>query len=170
MRELTPDLVQHIIDGAYWMRRPGVNAEVVIAFSGAVAPEAVEAAGLLSEDRRDIGLLAITSADRLNAGWSAAQRDRQEGNTSATSHIEQLLAPLSRDCGIVTVIDGHPAALAWLGSAHGHRLQCLGVEHFGQTGSIDDLYRHYRIDTNAILDAAETLTPGRPVRYRKSRV
>jgi pyruvate dehydrogenase E1 component len=170
LRELTLDLEQHIIDGAYWMRRPGANAEVVIAFSGAVAPEAVEAAGLLGEDRRDIGLLAITSADRLNAGWSATQRDRQDGNRSATSHIEQLLAPLSRDCGIVTVIDGHPAALAWLGSVHGHRLQCLGVEHFGQTGSIDDLYRHYRIDTNAILDAAETLTPGRPVRYRKSRV
>ena len=77
------------------------------------------------------------------------------------SHIEKLLAPLPRDCGIVTVIDGHPAALGWLGSVRGHRVEALGVEQFGQTGTIDDLYRHYGIDANAIIDAAESLTVGR---------
>ena len=73
------------------------------------------------------------------------------------SHIEKLLAPLPRDCGIVTVIDGHPATLGWLGSVRGHRVEALGVEHFGQTGTIDDLYRHHGIDANAIIDAAESL-------------
>ena len=81
------------------------------------------------------------------------------------SHIERLLAPLSRDCGIVTVIDGHPAALGWLGSVRGHRVEALGVEHFGQTGSIADLYRHYGIDANAIIAAAQAIAPGRPIRY-----
>ncbi|MGA7716697.1 MAG: transketolase, partial [Bradyrhizobium sp.] len=83
------------------------------------------------------------------------------------SHIEKLLAPLPRGCGLVTVIDGHPATLAWLGGVRGHRLEALGVEHFGQTGTIDDLYRHYGIDANAIIDAAESLTAGAPVRHRK---
>ena len=89
----------------------------------------------MAEDRRDVGLLAITSADRLNAGWTAAERARQRGSHMARSHIERLLAPLSRDCGIVTVLDGHPATLAWLGGVHGHRRRSLGVEHFGQTGT-----------------------------------
>ena len=70
------------------------------------------------------------------------------------SHVERLLAPLSRDCGIVTVIDGHPATLAWLGSVHGHRLRALGVEHFGQTGTVQDLYRHFGIDLLEAPDAA----------------
>jgi pyruvate dehydrogenase E1 component len=86
------------------------------------------------------------------------------------SHVDKLLGPLPRDCGIVTVIDGHPAALGWLGSVRGHRLEALGVEHFGQTGSIDELYRHYGIDANAIIDAAENLTVGAPVRHRKMAV
>ena len=34
----------------------------------------------------------------------------------------------------------------------------------GQTGDIDELYSHYRIDAAAILDAAEQIAPGRPVR------
>ncbi len=84
------------------------------------------------------------------------------------SPIEKLLAPLPRDCGIVTVIDGHPAALGWLGSVRGHRVEALGVEHFGQTGTIGDLYRNYGIDANAIIDAAETVTVGAPVRHRQN--
>jgi pyruvate dehydrogenase E1 component len=68
-------------------------------------------------------------------------------------------------CGIVTVLDGHPATLAWLGAVHGHAVRPLGVEHFGQTGSIADLYRHYGIDAKAIVAAAAMLTPGRPIRH-----
>ena len=167
-RAMTPELAQSIIDGAYWLRPPGPNADSVIAFTGAVAPEAIEAVGLIAEDRRDVGLLAITSADRLNAGWQAAERARQRGQADATCHIERLLAPLSRDCGIVTVIDGHPATLAWIGGVFGHRVRALGVEHFGQTGTIQDLYRHHGIDANAISHAAQTASRGRPLRYLRA--
>lgn len=170
-RIMTPDLQQGITDGAYWLRKPGPNAEVVIAYTGAVAPEAIEATGFIGESRRDIGLLAITSADRLHAGWTAARKLRRDRRgVQHLSHIERLLAPLPRDCGIVTVIDGHPSALGWLGSVRGHRVEALGVEQFGQTGSIADLYRHYGIDANAIIDAAESLTTGAPVLHRKMAV
>ena len=169
-REITPALAQDMIKGAYWLRKPGANAECVIAYTGTVATEAIEAAGLMAEDRRDIGVLAVTSADRLNAGWTAAERARRHGDYFAESHIEALLAPLPRHCGIVSVIDGHPATLAWLGSVHGHRVSALGVEHFGQTGTIDDLYRHHGIDTDSIIEAAEALSPRRPVRLRRPMV
>ncbi len=167
-REMTPELRHAIVDGAYWMREPGPNCQVVVAYTGAVAPEAIQAVGLMAEDRRDVGLLAVTSADRLNAGWTAAQRARERGLVHARSHIEKLLADVPSNCGIVTVLDGHPATLAWLGAVHGHQTRPLGVEHFGQTGSIPDLYRHYGIDANAIVAAAATLTPGRPIRHLKA--
>jgi pyruvate dehydrogenase E1 component len=170
-RLMGPELQKDIAEGAYWLRKPGPNAEVVVAYTGAVAPEAIEATGFIGESRRDVGLLAITSVDRLHSGWTAARQLRRDRRgVQHLSHVEKLLAPLPRDCGIVTVIDGHPAALGWLGSVRGHRVEALGVEHFGQTGTIDDLYRHYGIDANAIIDAAESLTAGRPVLHRKMAV
>ena len=57
------------------------------------------------------------------------------------------------------------AADAWLGSVAGHRTRALGVEHFGQTGTIGDLYRHYGIDADAIMAAAQAMAPGRPLRH-----
>ena len=151
---------QGAIDGAYWLRPPGPNCDVVIAYQGAVAPEAIAAAGLIGEHRRDVGVLAVTSADRLNAGWTAAQRARARGNRAARSHIETLLGDLPRDCLLVTAIDGHPATLAWLGSVAGHRTVSHGVEHFGQTGTIGDLYRHFGLDRNALAQSVLELSAG----------
>jgi len=152
-----------VIDGAYWWREPGPNADVVIAYQGTVAPEVIEAAGRIGGHRRDIGVMAITSADRLIAGWTAAQRARKRGDANARSLIERMLMPLPRHCTIVTVIDGHPATLGWLGSVEGHKTVPLGVEHFGQTGTIDDLYRHFGIDADTIVDAVSGLTAGKKV-------
>lgn len=167
-RTMTVELEQDIVDGGYWLRRPGPNADLIVAYTGAVAPEAIEAVGMMAEDRRDIGLLAVTSADRLNAGWTAASRARERGLAHARSHVERLLADLPGHCAIVTVTDGHPASLGWLGSVHGHRTRSLGVEHFGQSGTIDDLYRHFGIDANSIATAADRVTGGRPLRYLKA--
>ena len=166
-RDIAPELARDIVDGGYWLRKPGPNAQVVIAYTGAVAPEAIEAAGLIAEDRRDVGILAVTSADRLNAGWTAASRARERGVSQARSHVERLLAEIPAHCGIVTVLDGHPATLAWLGSVHGHRVRTLGVEHFGQTGSVEELYTSYGLSAAAIVAAAEGVVPGKPIRHVK---
>ncbi|KQU82053.1 transketolase [Ensifer sp. Root31] len=152
---------QGVIDGAYWLREPRPNTQLVLAYQGCVAPEVLMAAGRLAERHRDVAVLAVTSADRLNAGWTAAQRARRHGHHSAESHIEALLAPLSDSCEIIAVTDGHPATLGWFGSVHGHRTVSLGVEHFGQTGTIADLYAHFGIDTDSIIEAAESIALGR---------
>ncbi len=156
------------IDGAYWLREPGPNAEVVIAYQGAVAPEAIRAAGMIAEARRDVGVLAVTSADRLHAGWNAAQRARARGNAAARAQIERLLGDVPRDCLLVTVIDGHPATLSWMGGGTGHRTLPLGVEHFGQTGTIGDLYRHFGIDSRSIVERISGLTLGRRIADRSA--
>jgi pyruvate dehydrogenase E1 component len=161
LREPDAAFRRAVIDGGYWLRKPGPNAELVIAYQGAIAPEAIAAAGLIGNDRRDIGVLAVTSADRLNAGWTAAQRARRRGVATAQAHVERLLADLPQHCLLITATDGHPATLAWLGAVHGHRTVPLGVEHFGQTGTIAELYHHFGIDAGTIAEAAESLTPGR---------
>ena len=150
---------QGAIDGGYWLRPPGPNCEVAIAYQGATATEAIAAAGFIAESRRDVAVLAVTSADRLHAGWTAAQCIRRSG-AAANCRAETLLCPLPRHCWLVTVIDGHPATLSWLGGVAGHRTIALGVEQFGQTGTIDDLYRHYGIDTAGIVGAVSAMTEG----------
>lgn len=153
--------LQGTIDGAYWLREPGPNCEVVITYQGVVAPEAIRAAGMLTEARRDVGVMAITSADRLHAGWNAAQTARANGDPTAASHVERLMNQLSPNCTLITVIDAHPATLSWLGSVGGHKTIPLGVEHFGQTGTISDLYRYFAIDAESIVARIAGLTAGK---------
>lgn len=160
------EFTRGVIDGAYWLREPGPNCEIVIAYQGCVAPEAIEAAGRIGNDRRDIGVLAVTSSDRLNSGWTAARRARARGDFEATSQIERLLANVPKDAILITVTDGHPATLAWIGGVKGHQTAPLGVEHFGQTGTVSDLYRHFMIDADAIVSAANYLARGKPIGLR----
>jgi pyruvate dehydrogenase E1 component len=141
-----------VIAGAHWVVPPGAGAPIAVAYQGPLAAEAEAAFEILREDVPEAGLLAITSPDRLYAGWLAAQRARRAGDKTA-SHVENLLAPLAPGSAIVTILDGHPAALAWLGSVRGQRVVPLGVDRFGQSGDIPDLYREYGLDEDAILDA-----------------
>ena len=141
-----------VIAGGHWVVPPASGASIALAYQGPVAEEATVAFESLREDVPGAGLLAITSPDRLHAGWLAAQRSRRAG-ALATSHVETLLAPLASGAALVTILDGHPAAHAWLGGVRGQRVVPLGVDRFGQSGDIPDLYRIYGLDVDAILDA-----------------
>jgi pyruvate dehydrogenase E1 component len=142
-----------VIAGAYWAVPPAAGARLALAYQGPVAPEAESAFAVLREDVPGAGLLAITSPDRLHAGWLAAARARRAGDRRAVAHIERLLAPLAPGAALVTVLDGHPASHAWLGGVRGNRVVPLGPDRFGQSGDIPDLYRAYGLDEDAILDA-----------------
>ena len=145
--------------GGYWLREPGGGAEAAIVAMGAVMPEALAAWEELSEDVPGLGLLAITSPDLLHRGWMAAQAARWAGQRNA-SHVERLLSRLSPTAGLVTIADAAPASLSWLGGVLGQRVAPLGVEKFGQTGSLAELYAAYRLDGDAITEAvAELLLP-----------
>ncbi len=133
-----------VVAGGYWVKPPAPGARLAIAYQGPVAPEALEAFAAIGEDVPEAGLLAITSPDRLHAGWLAER---------GASHVARLLAPLAPDAALVTILDGHPAAHSWLGGVRGHRVEPLGVARFGQAGDIPDLYREYGLDVDAILDA-----------------
>jgi pyruvate dehydrogenase E1 component len=138
----------------------------VLAYQGTVSAEAITAAGLMAEDRNGVGVLAITSADRLYSEWRRGQHHRHGGRLAHPSQVDRLLAPVPRDAVIVTIIDGHPATLSWLGGVAGHRVESLGVDNFGQTGTIADLYRHFGFDAESIMRVVENAAPGRPIRFR----
>jgi pyruvate dehydrogenase E1 component len=150
-RELDPAAV---IAGAHWVSAPSPDARIAIAYQGPIAPEASAAFEILREEEPGAGLLALTSPDRLHADWLAARRARRAGDSFCRSHIERILAVLSPSAALVTILDGHPAAHSWLGAVRGQKIFPLGVDHFGQSGDIPDLYREYGIDTETILDAA----------------
>jgi len=147
-RDIAAELEAAIIAGGYWLREPAEGAELAIAYCGAVAPEALAAHDELLDDVTGTGLLAITSPDRLHRDWQTARTDGK------LSIADRLLARLRPGAALVTVGDFHPATLSWLGAVTGNRIVPIGVDRFGQSGDIPDLYRAYRIDTEAILDAA----------------
>ena len=147
------------LQGGSWLREPDDNSEAAIVAMGAVMPEALAAWEELSQDVPGLGLLSITSPDLLHRGWTAAQAARWQGNRKP-SHVEKLLSSLSRGAGLVTMTDAAPASLSWLGGVLGQRVAPLGVEKFGQTGNLADLYAAYRLDGDAITEAvAELLLP-----------
>lgn len=155
-RDIDATLADHIVKGGYWVVPPGRGAKMAIVYMGAVAPQALEAFETLRVDHPDAGLMAITSADRLYNDWQRIERARLDGTDGgAMAHVEDLFEPLADDARFTSVIDGHPAAVAWMGAVRGHSVAPLGVESFGQTGDLIDLYRHYGIDADHIRRAAE---------------
>jgi pyruvate dehydrogenase E1 component len=127
---------------------PESNAVHVFA-SGAVVPEALEAARLLREDGILASVFPVTSPDLLYRGLRAPR-----------PYLEELVSAGEEGVPVVSVLDGHSHALAFLGGALGVPQQALGVDDFGQSGARADLYRHYGIDAGAIASAARTLLGG----------
>ena len=141
------------LKGGYWLRAPSGLADLAIAFTGAVTPEVLAAAEELAEDAPGLGLLMVTSPDLLHREWSAAQAARWTGKPRTKSHAENLLSALAPGANLVTIIDGAPSTLSWLGGVTGLRVSPLGTDRFGQTGDLPDLFDLYRLDAKAIIDA-----------------
>ena len=142
-REMSAGLAAQILAGGYWLLEPQPGAELAIICAGAVAPEALKAIAAVREDIPGAGLLHVTSPDVLEQDW---RRRGRAGTTAA------LLARLRSDAALVTVLDGHPATLSWLGAVQAHRVKALGVDRFGQSADLVDLHRVHGLDAGAILD------------------
>lgn len=142
-----------LIAGAYWLRAPARSTPLALAYCGAVAPEVMEAVAHLMETYPGLGVLAVTSPDRLYQDWVQSRADRAIGG-QRVAHIEMLLSQLAADAGLVTILDGHPLTLSWLGAVARHAIHPLGVGSFGESGDIPDLYARHGLDASSIIDAA----------------
>jgi pyruvate dehydrogenase E1 component len=129
--------------GGYRLR-PHDAPDVVIAVMGALVPEAIAAADTLAEDGGlGVEVVCITSADLLFRSFQARSG---LGDGDATT-LEKLFR---KGVPIVSLLDGHPHTLSFLGSP----IACLGVQRFGQAGDIAELYEHHQIDAESVVGAA----------------
>jgi len=129
--------------------RPGYDREgdaVHIFAAGVMVPEAVAASRALAVDGVHANVFVVTSPDLLHRGLR-----------SACPFLLDLVSADEEGVPVVSVLDGHSHGLAFLGGALGVPQLPLGVDHFGQSGSRADLYRHYGVDAAAIALAANRL-------------
>jgi pyruvate dehydrogenase E1 component len=147
-----------VLAGGYWLRELEAGGDaVVIATCGAMVPEVLRAAELLERDEGvAAGVLCLSSPDRVYRDWRR-RRLTHLGDIHAArrdSHLERLVPAGMRHVPLVSVIDGASHALAFLGGALGMRVVPLGVDEFGQVGSLPAVYDAYDLSPEAIVTAA----------------
>ncbi len=152
-----------VVAGGYRLVEPIVDdpaaPRVILAASGAVVPEAVHAAAVLADEGVVATVIDITSPDRLYRQWrgelQSATREAR-GARLADVHLSALLPPEERHAPIVTVHDAASHALAWVGSVFGQRVVPVGVDSFGQSGAIVELYESFDLLPEQLANAALT--------------
>ncbi len=130
---------------------PGENVVHVMA-SGAIIPEAVEASRLLLEEGVYANVVSVTGPGPLYRRYQASVKSAHGIRRDLTGFMTDVI-PLDDSAPVVTVVDGHPHSLAWLGAALNAPSYPLGVSEYGQSGGLQDLYREYGIDTDSIMNA-----------------
>ena len=136
------------VSGGYELQRVERPAVTLVGM-GALMPEVLAAASRLGASGVACDVICVTSADRLYRSTRARQ-GRGDGDAAV---VGQLL-PADRARPMVTVLDGHPHALAFLAAVNGVRSVNLGVTEFGQTGTLQELYRANGVGPDAIVEAA----------------
>ena len=153
-------LRKQAIDGAYRLTdrsgeadyRPGVNVVHVFA-CGAIVPEAVEASKQLLEEGIYVNVISVTGPGRLYERFQDCVSAAIHATPAAEPFLDDVIAPDERTAPVVTVVDGHPHTLAWVGAAMNTKTFPLGVTSYGQSGSPPELYREYGIDASSIMAA-----------------
>jgi pyruvate dehydrogenase E1 component len=153
---------RQVVAGAYPLRRAATGAAagpaVTIAVMGAVVPEALAAAERLAEAGTQADVVCVTSPGLLFRALRARQGLAQDGPVGEPWILEQAF-PAARATPLVTVLDGHPHTLSFLATVNRVPHAALGVAQFGQSGTVEDLYRYNGIDTDSIIRAALDLVP-----------
>jgi len=139
---------RQVVAGGYALRR-AERPQVTLAAMGTVVPEALGASDRLSQIGVRADVLCLTSPDLLYRAVRARQ-----GHEPAEAWILDQVLPVDRACPLVTVLDGHPHTLSFLATVNRVPTTALGVTRFGQSGSLEDVFRHHGLDADGIVRAA----------------
>ncbi len=145
-RQLSQNDKHDIIKGGYWFQKPKTFKPVILICTGVMIGEVEKLKKKIIKEEIDMGIFIATSPDQLYSNWMNSKKN----NTS--SHIEKILKVYKRDTVLVTIIDGHSSSLAWIGSVLGHKVYPLGLNKFGQSGDLNEIYKYTNIDFKSILD------------------
>ena len=132
--------------------RPGVT----LVTTGVMAPEALAAAAELDQEGVQATVVHLSSPDRTYRSWQ-----RTFANSAKTAQVirqpsllHRLIPKAERGRPIVSVHDASSHNLAWVGSALGTRQYTLGVDRFGESGTVADLHEIAGISSGSIVNAA----------------
>ncbi len=145
---------EQVLAGGYRLREAAGTPQVTLVGMGVMMPELLAAADELTAAGIALDAVCLTSPDLVFRALQARQGLR-EGDDG----ILEVLFPPQRTSPLVTVLDGHPHTLSFLAAIAGAPIACLGVQDFGQSGDVQDLYRHFGIDADTIVGAALDLLP-----------
>jgi pyruvate dehydrogenase E1 component len=140
---------RQVLAGGYVVRRAEAPPRVTLVGMGVIMPEVLAAADELAAAEIDSDVVCLTSAALVVRALQARQ-GLADGDDAI---LDELFAP-ERTAPIVTVMDGHPHTLAFLAAVGGAPIASLGVDDFGQSGDVQDLYRAFGIDVDTIVGAA----------------
>ncbi|MDW5593049.1 pyruvate dehydrogenase [Conexibacter stalactiti] len=137
-----------VLAGGYTVRYADGPPHATLIGMGVMMPELLGAADELTASGIEVDVICLTSADLV---FRALQARR--GLADGEDAILDALLPAERAAPLITVLDGHPHTLAFLAGVNGSPISCLGVQDFGQSGDVEDLYRHFGIDVETIVGA-----------------
>ncbi|MGA9453380.1 MAG: 1-deoxy-D-xylulose-5-phosphate synthase N-terminal domain-containing protein [Verrucomicrobiia bacterium] len=132
--------------------QPGKNVVHIFAV-GAMIPAALAASRQLAGQGVFANVFNVTGAGPLYREYQNARHASISGATKPNYLLEELVPAAERTVPVVTVVDGHPHSLAWIGAALQAPTFPLGVVGFGQSGTVSDLYQEYKIDADNIQAA-----------------
>jgi pyruvate dehydrogenase E1 component len=144
-----------VLAGGYRLRTAPEPPRATLVGVGAVIPEVLAAADVLDANSLPADVVCLSSPELLFRALQA-RRGLSEGD----DWILDAVFPAERAAPLVTVLDGHPHTLSFLSAVRCQPVTCLGVDDFGQSGDVDDLYRHFGIDGETIVGAALDLISG----------
>ncbi|MCU1476630.1 MAG: aceE1 [Subtercola sp.] len=139
---------RQVVAGGYLLRSAPHPVATIVTM-GALVPDALSAADRLESLGAPVDVLCVTSPGLL---YEALQGRNGQEKGAETWILDQIL-PREKAVPMVTVLDGHPHTLAFLAGVNQVKSRNLGVSHFGQAGSIEDVYRYHGIDTDSIVRA-----------------
>jgi pyruvate dehydrogenase E1 component len=144
-----------VLTGGYRLLEPGDGEPLIIAASGPVMPEVLAAVELLMEEGVAPVVLDITSLNLLYRGWVDALTQAAATSTvpEGVGHLGSLIRPGERTTPIVTVHDAASHSMAWLGSVFGQQVVPIGVDRFGESGTIEELYGEFGFLPRQIMTA-----------------
>ena len=146
-RSLSNSIKDDIIKGGYWLQNNEKKLDLIIICTGVIAGEVINCLNLIKDEELNIGIFIATSPDALYEDWITSTK-----KSNYKSHLEKKLFNVNTKTPIITIIDGHSSALSWIGSIKGQKIIPLGVNKFGQSGDLKEVYQFNEIDLNSIVD------------------
>jgi pyruvate dehydrogenase E1 component len=148
------DRRRDVIDGGYLLNSAKGTPDATIVAVGVTVVEALEAAENLEAEGLAVDVFVLTSPDLIFRAWQFTKGlPLQEQIADGGITILARVFPRTRVAPMVTVLDGHPHTLSFLGAINNTPITCLGVSNFGRSGEIADLYAYFGIDATTVAGA-----------------